>query len=63
MLVYDPKVLAAYLGGVGVPVIALVVLAFASPWLGLAALLLLGPAALLVSAGVRRWEAADGAFF
>jgi hypothetical protein len=63
VLVYDPRVLAAYLGGVGVPVIALVALAFASPWLGLAALLLLGPAALLVSAGVRRWEAADGAFF
>ena len=63
VLVYDPRVLAAYLGGVGVPVIVLVALAFASPWLGLAALLLLGPAALLVSAGVRRWEAADGAFF
>ena len=45
------------------PIIALVVLAFASPWLGLAALLLLVPAAFLVSAGVRRWEAADGAFF
>ncbi|MEN6341394.1 MAG: hypothetical protein ABFC89_02425 [Methanospirillum sp.] len=63
VLVYDPKVLAAYLGGVGAPVIALVVLAFASPWLGLAALLLVVPAALLVSAGVRRWEAADSAFF
>lgn len=63
LLVYDPKVLAAYLGGVGAPVIALVALAFASPWLGLSALLLVVPAALLVSAGVRRWEAADGAFF
>ena len=63
VLVYDPKVLAAYLGGVGAPVIALVALAFASPWLGFAALLLVVPAALLVSAGVRRWEAADGAFF
>ncbi len=63
VLVYDPKVLAAYLGGVGLPVIALVALVFASPWLGLTALLLLVPASLVVSAGVRRWEAADGAFF
>ncbi len=63
VLVYDPKVLAAYLAGVGVPVLGLVALAFLQPWLGLSALLLMVPAALLVSAGVRRWEAADGAFF
>lgn len=63
VLVYDPKVLAAYLAGVGVPVIGLVTLTFIQPWLGLSALLLVAPAALLVSAGVRRWEAADGIFF
>jgi hypothetical protein len=63
VLVYNPKVLAAFLGGVGLPIIALVALAFASPWFGLTALLLVVPAASLVSAGVRRWEAADRAFF
>ena len=63
VLVYDPKVLAAYLAGVGVPVIGLVTLVFIQPWFGLSALLLVAPAALVVSAGIRRWEAADGAFF
>ena len=63
VLVYDPKVLAAYLAGVGAPVLGLVALAFVQPWFGLSALLLVAPAALVVSAGVRRWEAADGAFF
>ena len=55
--------LAAYLAGVGAPVLGLVALAFIQPWLGLSALLLVAPAAIVVSAGVRRWEAADGAFF
>jgi hypothetical protein len=62
VLVYDPRVLATFLAGVGAPVIALVALAFVSPWLGIAALILLVPAALLVSAGVRRWESAEGVF-
>ncbi|GEM_PF-1039500 len=62
-LVYDPKVLAAHLGEVGVPIIAPVALSFASPWLGLMSLVLAVPAALLVSAGIRRWEAAGGVFF
>lgn len=63
ILVYDPKVLAAFLGGIGLPIIALIALAFASPWLGFVGLLLVVPATLVVSAGVRRWETADGAFF
>ena len=63
ILVYDPKVLAAFLGGIGLPIIALIALAFASPWLGFAGLLLVVQATLVVSAGVRRWETADGAFF
>lgn len=63
ILVYDPKVLVAYLVGVGLPIVAVVALAFASAWLGVAALLLVGPAALVVRTGIRRWEASDVAFF
>lgn len=63
VLVYDPRVLLAYLVGVGLPVIALVVIGLLNPWLGLSALALVVPAVLAVRAGIRRWEAADSAFF
>jgi len=63
VLVYDPRVLLAYLVGVGLPVIALVVIGLLNPWFGLSALALVVPAALAVRAGIRRWEAADSAFF
>ncbi len=63
VLVYDPRVLATYLVGVGLPVIVLVVLGLFNPWLGMAALLVLPPTVHVVRAAIRRWEAAESAFF
>ncbi len=63
VLVYDPRVLLTYLAGVGLPVVVLVVLGLLHPWLGLLALVLIVPAVLVVRSGIRRWEAADSAFF
>jgi hypothetical protein len=59
VLVYDVKVLFAFMILVGVPVMVIIALAFINPYYGIAALLLGIPAFLLFKKGYRRWEGKD----
>ncbi len=63
VLVYDVKVLLAFMILVGVPVMVVIALAFINPYFGIAALLLGIPAFLLVRKGYKRWEGKDMASF
>ena len=63
VLVYDVKVLIAFMVLVGVPVMVLIALAFFNPYFGIAALLLGIPAFVLVRKGYTRWEGKDMASF
>jgi hypothetical protein len=63
VLVYNPKVLASYLGAVGLPIIGLIALSFMHPWFGLSAALLLVPAVRIVRKAEVRWEAVDISLF
>ncbi|MCU0629560.1 MAG: hypothetical protein MUF37_00165, partial [Methanoregulaceae archaeon] len=59
VLVYDVKVLLAFMILVGVPVMIVIALTFINPYLGIAALLLGIPAYGLVRKGYKRWEGKD----
>jgi len=63
VLVYDVKVLLAFLVLVGVPVMVVIALAFFNPNFGVAALLLGIPAYGLIRKGYTRWEGKDMASF
>lgn len=63
VLVYDVKVLLAFIVLVGVPVMVILTLAFINPYFGVAALLLGIPAFGLVRKGYKRWEGKDMASF
>jgi hypothetical protein len=63
VLVYDAKVLLLYLVSVGVPLIALVALAFVNPYYATGSVLLFLPAWLLVKAGFAKWEIRDQPMF
>lgn len=63
ILVYDVKVLIAFIILIGVPVMFLIAIAFINPFYGIAALLLGIPAVWLVRKGYRRWEGKDMASF
>jgi hypothetical protein len=63
VLVYDVKVLLAFMVLVGVPVMVVIALAFINPYFGVAALLLGVPAFGLVRKGYKRWEGKDMASF
>jgi hypothetical protein len=63
VLVYDVKVLLAFMILVGVPVMVVIALVFINPYFGIAALLLGIPAFLLVRKGYKRWEGKDMASF
>lgn len=63
VLVYDVKVLFAFMVLVGVPVMIVIALSFINPNFGIAALLLGVPALVLVRKGYKRWEGKDMASF
>jgi hypothetical protein len=63
VLVYDVKVLFAFMVLVGIPVMFVIALAFINPYFGIAALLLGIPAFGLVRKGYKRWEGKDMASF
>jgi hypothetical protein len=63
VLVYDVKVLLAFMILVGIPVMVVIALAFINPYFGIAALLLGIPAYGLVRKGYKRWEGKDMASF
>ncbi len=63
VLVYDVKVLFAFMVLVGVPVMLVIALAFINPYFGVAALLLGIPAFGLIRRGYKRWEGKDMASF
>ncbi len=63
ILVYDVKVLLAFLVLIGVPVMVVIALAFINPYFGVAALLLGIPAFGLVRKGYKRWEGKEMASF
>jgi hypothetical protein len=63
ILVYDVKVLLAFMVLVGVPVMVILALVFMNPYFGIAALLLGIPAFALVRKGYKRWEGKDMSSF
>ena len=63
VLVYDVKVLFAFMVLVGIPVMVVIALSFINPYFGIAALLLGVPAFVLVRKGYTRWEGKDMASF
>ncbi len=63
ILVYDVKVLLAFLVLIGVPVMVMIALAFINPYFAVAALLLGIPAFGFVRKGYTRWEGKDMASF
>ena len=63
ILVYDVRVLIAFLFLIGVPVMVVIALSFINPYFGIAALFLGIPAYGLVRKGYTRWEAKDMASF
>lgn len=63
ILVYDVKVLTAFLVLIGVPVTVMIALAFINPYFGVTALVLGIPAYGLVRKGYTRWDGKDMASF
>jgi hypothetical protein len=63
VLVYDVRVLLAFMILVGIPVMVIIALMFINPFFGVAALLLGIPAFVLVRKGYMRWEGKDVASF
>jgi hypothetical protein len=63
ILVYDVKVLIAFILLVGIPVMLVIALSFINPYFGIAALILSIPAYMLVRKGYSKWEGKDMASF
>lgn len=63
VLVYDVRVLLAFMILIGIPVMGVIALVFINPYFGIAAVLLGIPAILLVRKGYTRWEGKDVASF
>jgi len=59
VLIYDVKVLAAWLLGVGVVLLILIMLIFTNPFYAIVSALLFPATVWLINAGYRRWDSRE----